>query len=437
MKELIKILSICVGIFLFISCSDKVDPMEFTDGKEIRYAGKVNDLVYFPGNNRVEVQFVLGPDPNVNKAIIYWNLREKSVEIDINRAALESDTVSYIFEEMPENTYSFEIFTFDVFGNKSVPEYLTAKSYGTKYISGLYDRNIVSYEAANLDGNIQINWGDSVMKSVGVKLKYEDINSIKKEVYVYNTDISTVLEAPDLGKAVTYQTLHIPEDGAIDTFTIAPVEVEFDKEKLILYLKKPYNVINVEGFDSPWGHSNKQNLWDEKWGRGYVGGSPWDDYTWADGAGWADFYTSQPDDFRDPTWLTFDVGTPVRLQKYRQHGYWPYYHTAPRVWELWAYAGEGEPTAATGWDNWVKIGEYDNTHLGAWNAPDQSARIAAYPLGEALEFNYDDVPLARYYRAKCLKNWNWNDEKPKEEQNNGVNISLTEVFFWAWAYVKN
>lgn len=437
MRKIIEIFSICVGILFFMSCSDKVDPLEFTDGQEIRYAGKADNPVYFAGNERIEVQFVLSPDPNVNKAIIYWDLREKSVELEINRATLTSDTISYLFDNMPENTYSFEIFTFDVFGNKSVPSYLTAKSYGNKYISGLYDRNMISYEAANLDGDIKVNWGDSVMKSVGLKLKYIDIENVSREIFVHNTEMTTILDKPDLGKAVTYQTLHIPEEGAIDTFTIAPVQIEFDTEKLILYLSKPYALKNVEGFDSPWGHNNVGNLWDDRWGKAYVGGSPWDDYSWADGADWKDFYTSYPDDHREPSWLTFDLGTPVRLQKYKQHGYWPYFHTAPRVWELWAYAGEGEPTAASGWDNWVKIGEYDNTYVGKWNDPDQSKRIEAYPLGDILEFEYDDVPLARYYRVKCLKNWNWDDSKTKDEQNNGVNMSLTEVFFWAWGYVKN
>lgn len=418
MKELFKILSI-LSIVFFVSCSDYVDyEKDHTNGEEIRYAGKANDPAYFAGHNRIEVKYVLGPDPNINKSVIYWNLRADSITVSINRAELANDTITRIIEGLPENTYSFEIYNYDKFGNKSVPTYLTAKSYGNKYIANLYDRNVTSYEAASLGGDLKINWGDSVMKSVGVRVEYMNQDDKKVEKFVENTETSTILEEVNMEKPIKYQTLHIPEPNAIDTFTIDPAEIIIDRTKVVLEMPKPYASAFVSGFDSS-NNNGFAALWNGKWGLTFD--QNWGGEPWAGEAGWGTFETYVPTGGETSTWLTVDVKEYIKVYRYRTGFYWPYMAHCPQISELWAYTGTGAPTAADGWNNWVKLGTIDNSYLTPELMKTQ------YGLGDNIYFDADDVPKARYYRLNCVKNWDNRADRSK------IILCIAEMTFWAYA----
>lgn len=63
MKNLIKTTTLGI-VALAAACSGPIDPFEeFTDGEEIRYAGKANELSYTTGKNRLAINFVLAPIP--------------------------------------------------------------------------------------------------------------------------------------------------------------------------------------------------------------------------------------------------------------------------------------------------------------------------------------------------------------------------------------
>ena len=103
-------------------------------------------------------------------------------------------------------------------------------------------------------------------------------------------------------------------------------------------------------------------------------------------------------------WFTFDVGASVRLSKMLLWPYSPYEGSAPAVYEIYAWPYEGEPM--DDWANWVKIGQADDS--AKWETTKNAEPGSADDLtlyGTTLEFAYGDVPEARYYRFKMVKNF--------------------------------
>ncbi|CAK7048804.1 MAG: hypothetical protein PARBA_01701 [Parabacteroides sp.] len=410
MKNIIKLFCF-ISLLLNCACEGEIDPLQFAPEGELRYPGKANNAIYFAGKERLQIQFTLSPDPNVNKAIVYWNLLKDSTSIDIDKNTLTDNIVNILIDNLPENIYNFEIYTYDKFNNQSVPTHLTGRTYGLRYSSALNSRSITGYEAANDNGDIKIMWGDSILASAGIQLTYTDLEQNKKVVEVPNVENETVLKAINITKEIEISTLFVPEANAIDTF-VSKNTIILDPTKLILEMQKPYASGYVDGFDSP--NNNKwDKLWDGKWGKTFNqndNGTPW-----GGESGWGSFEPKGPLPAQ-PAWLTIDLSQPVKVARYRSGLYWPYMRACPKKTELWAYTGTGTPTAEEGWDNWIKIGSTDNS---AYTTADMARE---YPLGDNIYTEYASVPSARFYRIKVSEIWGTNDI-----------FSISEVTFWKYS----
>ena len=410
MKNIIKLFCF-ISLLLNCACEGEIDPLQFAPEGELRYPGKANNAIYFAGKERLQIQFTLSPDPNVNKAIVYWNLLKDSTIIDIDKNTLTDNIVNILIDDLPENIYNFEIYTYDKFNNQSVPTHLTGRTYGLRYSSALNSRSITGYEAANDNGDIKIMWGDSILASAGIQLTYTDLEKNKKVIEVPNVENETVLKAINITKEIEISTLFAPEANAIDTF-VSKNTIILDPTKLILEMQKPYASGYIDGFDSP--NNNKwDKLWDGKWGKTFNqndNGTPW-----GGESGWGSFEPKGPLPAQ-PAWLTVDLSRPVKVARYRSRLYWPYMRACPKKTELWAYTGTGIPTAAEGWNNWVKIGSTDNS---AYTTADMARE---YPLGDNIYTEYASVPSARFYRIKVSEIWGTNDI-----------FSISEVTFWKYS----
>lgn len=419
MKNIIKIF-IWIHIFILASCSGEIDPLEYLNEGELRYPGKANDITYFAGKDRLMIQFKLGPDPNVNKAVIYWNLKKDSVIVDINKNSLTNNIVEKLIEDIPEDVYNFEVYTYDKFGNKSVPTYLTGRTYGKRFSSNLNDREITNYEAAGTGNDIKLLWSDSILSSAGVELTYTDLENKKKTLLIENTESSSILEKVNANEPIDIMTLFLPEPNAIDTFKSQSV-LNVDPSKLTMEIPKPYASGYVDGFD--FATSGDWNaLWDGKWGKTFkqdTGGGQW-----AGEAGWKSFETKDttPGKLAESTWFTVDIGSSVKVARYRTGFYWPYMMNCPKKTELWAYIGTGVPTASEAWNNWEKIGSIDNSTF----LPTEEDMKREYPLGDNIYTDYETVPKARFYRIRCTDNWDTRAGQSKTA------INLSEVTFWRY-----
>lgn len=83
-----------------------------------------------------------------------------------------------------------------------------------------------------------------------------------------------------------------------------------------------------------------------------------------------------------------------------------YENQQPAVYELYAYTLSGEPAQTGEWTNWEKILEVDDSDK--WQITKNAEAGSENDLtvnGTVVEFKYGELPEARYYRFKMLKNF--------------------------------
>jgi hypothetical protein len=181
----------------------------------IIYPGKPVSTIALSGRNRVKIAWLRGSDPSVVKARIFWNNYTDSVEVDIPAG---ENAISYILEDLPENTYSFFIRTYDTAGHVSVPVEVIGTAYGEHYQASLVDRPInlcsISEQRA-----ITIEWGTVDTTSVyATEVRYTDTAGKEQVRRTLSKEATLVLPDIKQGTAFKYRTVYVPDSAAIDTF---------------------------------------------------------------------------------------------------------------------------------------------------------------------------------------------------------------------------
>lgn len=104
------------------------------------------------------------------------------------------------------------------------------------------------------------------------------------------------------------------------------------------------------------------------------------------------------------TAYTVDFGAPMRVARMRFLPYRAYTESAAALYEIYAWILDGEPSGD--WSNWQLIATVDDS--AKWNIIKEVGEGETHPLiteGTTVDFVYSEVPLARYYRVKIVKNF--------------------------------
>lgn len=396
--------------FLLASCSDMYEYKKFLEGGEIQYTGKIDSVVVFSGDERVAVTGLFISDPKVVNCRIYWNLRADSVDVPVNRT--EGVDKLYQIIELPENSYSFEIFTYDALGNKSISVTAPGNSYGASYKASLPNRLIDSAkEEDDEDGTINavIKWRDmdTSLGAYEVKVEYIDAEGAAHTVNLPMTEKSTTLANYKSGSTISHVTLFVPEKGCLDTFQSSgasyvaeplppkpvlvedPEENEMDKTTFVEFPLPGDGVAAASVLAAT-------KLWDgitqENWTARYV--------------------TNNTD---VPQSVTINMGQMARLTKLKL---WNYgddsgggvdgrrnHYASGHIKKFEVWGSQEEPNADGGWDGWTVLGTFE------------VVKPSGLPVGEQTQEDYDkavagfdfsfgeDIPWAQYIRIKNLGNW--------------------------------
>ncbi len=240
MKQIVNTVYIFLGLFFLgniVACTKMDDYKKFTNGKEISYTGKVDSLKLHSGNQRIELSWLLIADPKITGVTVYWNNNKDSVVIPVKRSA-GVDTMKHIFNNFAEGTYNFVIYTWNNEGSRSVPAYITGKSYGHQYTGSLLNRGLNHAELMQ-DGNVIIDWGVKEETVIGMEVTYTNTTGERKKVLTPDASAQTVLEQFKGGTTFEYRTLFKPDTLTIDTF-YAPLVVRGAKENVTSQYLKNY-----------------------------------------------------------------------------------------------------------------------------------------------------------------------------------------------------
>ncbi|PHR89267.1 MAG: hypothetical protein COA80_17315 [Leeuwenhoekiella sp.] len=210
------LLIICSSLSIY-SCSDGEEYLKYTEGGEISYTGKIDSLKIYPGRNRVKVEGLIISDPKVTEVRIYWNVKNDSVVVPVNRTA-GVDTVSVEIDNLPENVYNFEIRTFDKNNNQSVAVFESAEVYGDRFQNSLFNRPVISHEL--IRDSLVVNYAtmDLTTGVIGTEIVYTTTENDQNTVFVpIEEGIERIGDFEPL-TTYKYRTLFLPEETALDTF---------------------------------------------------------------------------------------------------------------------------------------------------------------------------------------------------------------------------
>lgn len=182
----------------------------------LTYTGKITSPMAYAGHNRIKISWLKGSDPNVTMAKILWNNYTDSIEVNITPAA---DTISVIIDNLPENTYSFIIRTYDAKGTSSIPVEIMSGSYGEKYQAQLLNRPVNMTEI-DATGTISIQWGNADISNgaVATEVKYTDNLGITKNQRFPTSESTSIIADLKPGTSYQYRTVFQPDSLCIDDF---------------------------------------------------------------------------------------------------------------------------------------------------------------------------------------------------------------------------
>lgn len=281
MKQFIKYMPFLVSLLILLgiaSCTKMDEYLKYTDGKEILYTGIPDSIFMYSGYNRVVFRGVLASDPKIAKIKIYWNLRQDSLEQDIER--VEGNNVLIIPIPLEEGTYNFEMYTYDKDGlHPSVPFNLTGTSYGDSYKDALVNRLVRKVE--KIEDDVMIDWSPAEPTALYTMVHYTDNAGTPKDIKVENSDEQTVLEDFKSMTKFDVQTYFLPDEMSIDTFKTVMVSYGVSEDITDLYMKnykRPFEGRDKNDGDK-WGilvdwnftpnilnQSNGKGGWSEDWG---------------------------------------------------------------------------------------------------------------------------------------------------------------------------
>lgn len=211
-------------VSIVLSCS-KMDNTyrDFIKDGEIIYPGKPESLQIFPGNGRIDLSMVLISDPKITKVRAFWNNGLDSTEKTIQRTSA-ADTVRFSLTGMQEGTYTFDVYTYDKDGHRSVKSDIIGSVFGDRYINSLYNRTFssVSYMAG---GKARLIWVGPADQMIGQEIRYTDSSGVLQTLIEprYKADgttlkDTTILTAFRKGSSFDFRTLFKPEPASLDTF---------------------------------------------------------------------------------------------------------------------------------------------------------------------------------------------------------------------------
>lgn len=201
---------------LFISCSKMDDTYkEYVVPGGIIYVGKADSVKVYPGRERLNITWLRGTDPNTREAVIYWNNKADSLVLPVKETS-PKDVVTASITNLPENSYTFSIYTRDNAGNSSIRVDVQGISYGQQYESSLLTRPV--NETRLIGNNLRVIWLPSDSAAFRTEVIYIDKTGVEKVVKVPFSEDTTLLENYKEGASFRFRTLYLPTPATLDTF---------------------------------------------------------------------------------------------------------------------------------------------------------------------------------------------------------------------------
>ena len=231
-KQIIYIvmMAVTVSSFFFTSCTKPDEYKKYLASGPQVYPGNADSLQAVSGRYRVQLTWQLISDPTITKAVVFWNDRKDSLLVPIKRTD-GVDTIKVIIDKLLEQTYTFEVFTYDKEGHRSVGNVVSGRALGTNFEAALNNWSVTqssTIKAAPPYSAAVVVWNAFFIKGLlGAKITYKDADGKQRSLFVpadsadQTPVVTSMLDKFVPGESFGYSTAYLAEAGSIDTFFAA------------------------------------------------------------------------------------------------------------------------------------------------------------------------------------------------------------------------
>ncbi|WP_165806549.1 DUF4998 domain-containing protein [Chitinophaga parva] len=215
MKKLVFLMS--WGCLLLGACN-KMDATydKFIKDGPVTYTGKADSVQVFGGHNRVLVNWWISSDQTIRSCKVFWNFGQDSLRVPVMKTA-GTDTVKAYVNNLAEGTYSFTVYTYDAAGHHSVGTNAIGQAYGDIFQSTLAGKPFRTATKNAADNSIRVIWVGKDAKCLGTEWHFTGTDQREHDYFAPQAD-TTFIDGCDLTKPVSYRSLYVPDQHAIDTF---------------------------------------------------------------------------------------------------------------------------------------------------------------------------------------------------------------------------
>ena len=218
MKNIVyKILIAVIVVISNTSCESYLDiHKEYIQDGERIYAPIVDSVTVFGGNQRVVVKLRYYNGNNLDRTVIYWNDFMDSLTVSLKSYNISKglDSVEIDIPNLLENSYSFNIINYDVYGNKSLAVPAFGNAYGQQYQSAINNRNIKQKFGSG--NQFIIRWSAAPDQLIGTEVKYKNLQNTEI-IEVRNREDESAYPRSSNNQFV-YRSVYLPEENAVDVF---------------------------------------------------------------------------------------------------------------------------------------------------------------------------------------------------------------------------
>jgi hypothetical protein len=233
MKKIV-LLSIFAAVCI-ISCKDMdLDYKEYLVPNGLIYPQKADSLKLYSGVGKVRLEWFVPIDPNIVRARIYWDNYIDSAEYTFP-ASLEGLTrIGTVIEGLKENTYTFDVRTYDAKGNVSVPSEITGQVYGSVYMSELRTQAVLP-ESYTDNAGWHVFLGDIDENAVATEIEHEATDGTVKTVSIPVSVKDTLIVGAKRQTTFKHRTFHMqnnymePVPSNYAEGTIPPMYTDLDR----------------------------------------------------------------------------------------------------------------------------------------------------------------------------------------------------------------
>jgi hypothetical protein len=218
MKYILNIFSFLCILTLVAACDKFTDiHQDFIKDGEIIYAVKPDSVVFIAGKERLMMRLWMENAHNVKQVVVSWNSGQDSLVVPVTFKT-GRDSIEVLLNGLEEKSYSFNIYSVDNFGNRSLTYTQFGSAFGSTYAEFLGNRRVKKTTLTEREG--VIDWFAPAEGMIINEVTFTSRQGNDTLVRIPSTAFSVAINA-GAGATFRYRSLYIPQEESIDTFYTA------------------------------------------------------------------------------------------------------------------------------------------------------------------------------------------------------------------------